>query len=103
MREWGLTPPQWRDLSDEDREEMLQESALVCPSCGNLRSVCSVEGGDWYPQQTTCYATAVRELVVRKVHKKYSSEPGTSGLHPLDGVSIAVSEVDLDPDDDFFD
>jgi hypothetical protein len=37
MREWGLTPPQWRDLPEDDRDLLLAESALVCPSCGNLR------------------------------------------------------------------
>jgi hypothetical protein len=41
MRLWGLTPPQWRELPEDDRDEMLEEHAAYCPSCGQLRSICS--------------------------------------------------------------
>lgn len=103
MREWGLTPPLWRELSEADRDLMLAESALVCSSCGNLKSVCSQPGLRLYPQREECYVTAAQELVMRRLHKKYAREPGTDSLHALDGVSVWMAEADLRPDDPFFD
>lgn len=103
MREWGLTPPQWRELSDDDRDLMVAESELVCQSCGGLKSVCSTSGLELYPQRDECMVAATRALVWRRAQKKYKQEPGTAELHPLDGVSVWLSEVDLNPDDDFFD
>lgn len=102
MRLWGLTPPQWRALPEEDREEMLEEYAAYCPKCGNLRSVCSDPTRAWYPQRSMCYPSASLELVQRKLQERHKkSEPGTTTLHPLDGMSVWVSEFDLTPDDDF--
>ena len=101
MRLWGLTPPQWRALSDEDREEMLDEHHLVCPSCGNLRAVCSDPGVAWYPQRTMCYASASLEVVRRKLTKKHEKARPSEALHPLDGMGVWVSQYDLTPDDSF--
>lgn len=103
MREWGLTPPQWRDLPDADRDLMVAESELVCQSCGGLKSVCSTSGLELYPQRDECMVAATRALVWRRLHKKYKQEPGTEEMHPLDGLGVWFSEVNLDPEDDFFD
>lgn len=72
----------------------------ICPSCGNLRAVCSDPNVPLYPQRRMCYATAVRDLTVRRLQKKHKAEPGEE-LHPLDGLSVWVSPEDLTPDDDF--
>lgn len=103
MREWGLTPPQWRDLSEDDRDLMVAESALVCQQCGNLKSFCSTDGRELYPQREECFVTAARDLTMRRLHKKYSREPSAESLHPMDGVSVWMAEYDRDPDDKFFD
>lgn len=80
---------------------MLAEHDLVCPNCGNLRSVCSDPTRDWYPQRSMCYATASREVVLRRLQKKHEkTEPGLT-LHPLDGMSVWVAQDDLTPNDDF--
>lgn len=82
---------------------MLAESVLVCPSCGNLKSFCSEPGLALYPQREECFVTATRELAIRRARAKNKHEPGTLALHPLDGLSVWVSDVDLNPDDEFFD
>lgn len=82
---------------------MLAESALVCPSCGNLKSYCSQQGLELYPQREECFVTAARDLAIRRVRGKFKQEPDASGLHPLDGVSVWMSDRDLNPDDEFFD
>jgi hypothetical protein len=73
----------------------------VCPDCGNLRSVCSDPERAFYPQRRMCYATAVRELTLRRLQAKHKQEPGIDDLHPLDGMGVYVSPDDLTPDDDF--
>lgn len=89
-------------MAEEERDEWLAYFAEVCPSCGNLRSVCSDPSRDWFPQRTMCYATASRDLVIRRLRKKHEKkEPGTKDLHPFDGMDVWVSEFDLTPDDDF--
>jgi hypothetical protein len=100
-RDWGLTPSQFRALPDEDRDLMLAEKELVCPSCGNLRSLCSDPNVPWYPQRSTCYATASLEVVRRRLRKKHEKDEPGSKLHPLDGMGVWVSQFDLTPDDDF--
>lgn len=82
---------------------MLAEDEVVCPSCGNLREVCSDPNRNWYPQKVTCYASADRELTMRRLQAKYKAEPGTRSLHPFDGVSVWMSEHDFQPDETFFD
>lgn len=72
----------------------------ICTSCGNLRSVCSDPNVPLYPQRAVCYATAVKELTVRRLRKKYPKDPGDE-LHDLDGVGVWVSPHDLSPEDDF--
>lgn len=103
MRLWGLTPPQWRELPEVDRDLMLAESELVCPNCGNLRSVCSDPDIPWYPQRSECYASAAKDLTWRRLRKRYQQEPDVSRLHPLDGVNVWMSEHDFAPDETFFD
>lgn len=81
---------------------MLAEHDLVCQSCGNLRSVCSQEDVDWYPQRSVCNATAARELAMRQFHAKHANtKPSPDDYHPADGMSLWVSDLDLTPDDDF--
>lgn len=83
---------------------MLAEDALVCDQCGNLRSVCSDKSVEWIPQREVCYATADRELTMRRLQAKFKNrEPGTRTLHPFDGVSIWMSQDDWRPDEKFFD
>lgn len=87
-------------MGDDDREEWLAYFAAVCPSCGGLRSECSDPTRDLYPQRSTCWPTAVRESVVRQLQERHEkAKPNEAGLKPLDGVSIWVSEYDLNPDD----
>lgn len=73
----------------------------ICPQCGNLKSVCSDPDRPVYPQRTMCYVSAVKELTVRRVQKKYTQEPGIDGLHPTDGMSVWASPEDYSPDDEF--
>ena len=98
---WGLTPPAFRALSDDDQAEMIAYVVDICPSCGNLKSVCSDPDRPFYPQRSMCYATAVRELTSRRLRAKHKGEPGTQDLHPLDGMGLWASPEDHTPDDDF--
>lgn len=66
--------------------------------------MCSSPESVWYPQRSVCWATATRELVQRKLHEKHKKdEPGPKKYHPLDGVSVWVSQHDLTPEDNFLD
>lgn len=100
-RSWGYTLQAWRDLPDADRDLLLEHERLVCRSCGNLRSVCSNPDVAWYPQRTMCYATAAREVTTRRLTEKHKGRKPGADLHPLDGMAVWVSDVDLTPDDDF--
>lgn len=62
--------------------------------------MCSDPERDWFPQRTMCYPTAARELVGRRLLEKHKKAPGTDP-HPLDGMSVWVSQDDLTPDDGF--
>lgn len=73
----------------------------VCPSCGNLRSVCSDPERSWYPQREMCYASAALEVTQRRLVAKHEKKKRGSDLHPLDGMRVWISEDDLTPDDDF--
>lgn len=77
----------------------------VCSYCGNLRSVCADPNVDWYPYRSTCYATAAREVVLRRLQKKHAKSPQHEALdlHPLDGMHVGVSTENHNPDDDFID
>ena len=100
-RFWGLTPGQFRDLSDDEQDEMTAYMTDVCPSCGNLRSVCSDPERAWYPQREMCYASAATELTRRRLAKRYEDKPpGTADLHDTDGMRLWSSQEDLTPDDD---
>lgn len=78
--------------------------AAICPQCGRLRSVCEDPATPWYPQRSTCWASAAQEVVLRKLHDKHEkSTPDGAGYLPTDGVSVWVSDQDLTPDDNFLD
>lgn len=75
---------------------MLAGQALICPQCGNLRSVCSDDSVDWHPQETYCYATAAVTWKWRKLREEYPAELKIDGAHALDGLSVWASDLDLD-------
>lgn len=81
---------------------MTAAHSLIC-SCGNLRSVCSNPDVDWHPQESVCWATATRQWGVRRLqdqHKDFDyearDERGEPLMSPLDGVSVWVSDVDIE-------
>lgn len=75
----------------------------VCPSCGNLRSVCSDPTVPWYPQRSVCYASAAREQVWRMTRDRYGHpEPTQKTAHKTDGLVWLTTQHDLTPQDDFF-
>lgn len=77
--------------------------AEVCSSCGNLRSVCSDPNIDWHPRISTCYATASREWGDRRLAEKYKDWKSDSVHdHPLDGVTVWVSQEPPSEDEDEF-
>lgn len=96
-----MTPSAFRALSEDDQAEMIAYVTEVCPSCGNLRSVCSNPEQSFYPQRRMCYSTAVRELTARRLRAKHKSDPGTDDLHALDGMAVWIATEDLTPEDDF--
>lgn len=96
-----MTPSQFAALPAEDRELMLAEDELVCQSCGRLRSVCSDPSVKNYPQRSMCYVTAAEEVTWRRVRDKHKDNTPGKDPHPLDGMSIWMSEQDLTPDDRF--
>lgn len=75
---------------------------MLCPNCGNLRSVCSDPDTDWYPQRLWCGATATRDMVTRRWHDKHrEAKPDSLGFLPTDGAMFWASTEDLTPDDEF--
>lgn len=91
-----------RALPEDERDEMFAAYSLIC-SCGNLRSVCSDPDVDWHPQESVCWASATRQWGVRRLqeqHKGFDYEArddrGEPLMSPLDGVSVWVSDVDLE-------
>jgi len=106
-----MTLGKFRALPDDERDEMVAAHVLVCSQCGNLRSVCSDPAMDWHPQESVCWPTATRQWGVRRLqdeHKDFDlkarDERGELRMSPLDGVSVWVSDVDLEalsnPQDD---
>ena len=86
---------------DGERDAQHALDLLVCPSCGNLRSVCSDPARDWHPHESVCWPTATREWGVRRLQAKHEKvEVSDDALHPLDGVSVWVA--DEPPEDDPF-
>lgn len=76
---------------------MLAGHALICPQCGNLRSVCSNPDIDWHPQESYCYSTAAVQWRWRKLHEEYPAEAKVAtGEHPLDGLNVWASDLDLE-------
>lgn len=92
----------WNDEM-RDHAEALYEAKrnLICPKCGNLRSVCSDPNVPWYPQRSTCYATAVEEATRRAWHDKLDGKHYDRTPQPRDGTHVWASRQDLTPDDDF--
>lgn len=74
----------------------------LCPSCGNLKSVCSDPTMPWYPQRSVCYATAAREQVWRMTWERYGRPEQKDAKHVTDGLSWWLHREDLTPEDDFF-
>ena len=51
---------------------------------------------DWHPQESVCWPSASIEWGLRVLQEKYKGkQPGPDALHPLDGVSVWASDVDL--------
>jgi hypothetical protein len=90
----------FRALPDAEQDEMTAYTTEVCPNCGNLRSVCSNPETPWYPQQSTCYASAARDRVWRAIHDKHKQPKGMAE-HFADGKVVWMSQHDLTPDDTF--
>lgn len=89
-------------MEQESWTALAEYEAAVCPSCGNLRAVCSDPGVGWYPQRDMCYASAAREGVLRQLQRKHAEDkPNKDGLLPTDGMGVWVSTEDLTPGDDF--
>lgn len=81
----------------------MHEDALVCRSCGNLRSVCSDPSIDHHPRTSVCWPTATREWAKRRLQETYKDEkPASVQLHPLDGLSVYTTEIPPPPDEDEF-
>lgn len=81
---------------------MLAHDALVCGSCGNLRSVCSDESGEWHPHKGVCYVSASVEWGKRRLQSRYEKVPADGdSLHPLDGAFVYPSLFAPVGDDEF--
>lgn len=77
----------------------MAHNALVCRQCGNLRSVCSDPTIDWHPDTATCWPTATQQWGLRRLAKKHeNAKPDDTALHPLDGVTLWVSQVEPEQD-----
>ncbi len=96
-----MVPSQFDALSPDDREIMLAEDELVCSQCGNLRSVCANPEVGLYPQRSMCYFTAAEAVTWRRIHAKHEDNKPGKAPHPLDGMSVWMSDQDLTPEDDF--
>ena len=76
----------------------------ICPSCGNLKSICSDPENDLYPQRRVCHVEASQKMIRRRVDahfKQHEPSHKNGWVHPTDGWSIWMSLVDSTPDDDF--
>lgn len=82
---------------------MFEAEALICPKCGNPREVCSNPDGQWYPQRSTCYATAMLNVAEWRWSEKHKGAERTKekAFLPTDGVTVWVSDMDLTPKDKF--
>lgn len=80
---------------------MYEAEFLICKECGNLLEVCSDPTRPWYPQRTTCYASAVTAVKQREYDAKHPGEPPLGALGPHDGVRLWSSTENLTPDDHF--
>lgn len=85
------------------RELLLARHALICQRCGNLRSECSDPARDWHPQESVCWASATTAWGLRRLQNKHKGfkydeldSRGEPLMSPLDGVSVWVSEYDLE-------
>lgn len=93
----------WDDEQRAEAEALFEaERFLICPKCGNERSVCSDPTRPWYPQRSICYASAVSEQANWLFHEKNPSKrtPDKPGL-VTDGTHVWAATEDLTPEDDF--
>ena len=84
-------------------------------SCGHPVEVCSDPDRDWFPQRNICYATRERAAAAALWAQMHAERPYHDGTESLfsekrtratpyrydEGVTLFVSEVDLNPDDQF--
>jgi hypothetical protein len=107
VAEWVTQTEVEFDTAERDSWYALREIRdATCPYCGNLKVVCSqpdgLDGRGYYPQRTICYISAAKEAADRRwreLHKDVSPDP--NGTHPMDGVYVWASPLNLTPDDDF--
>lgn len=92
-----------------------QADRLKCSQCGGDPKTCGDAGKPWFPQRNVCYSTMELQAAHWRYGELHKDEPfhdgtftswsGTRSLaHPYnyaDGVTISVSPMDLNPDDDF--
>lgn len=79
---------------------LLAHYDLICPRCGNLRSICSDPNIDWHPHESVCWPSATAEWGMRRLRKKHPDEKEVGGaLHPLDGVRVFAADAppEVDP------
>lgn len=90
-------------MPDDDRALLLAHNDLICRSCGNLRSECSDPAIDWHPRKTVCFSSAASQWALRQLQEKHPpSKKADDGAHPLDGVSVWVSQVEPPEGEDEF-
>lgn len=81
-------------MPSDDRDLLLAHHELVCPRCGNLRSVCSDPSVDWHPHSVVCWPSATAEWGLRRLQRIHKSvKADGDGLHPLDGVRVVAAPV----------
>lgn len=96
----------WDDAARKHAEAALLAADLICPKCGNLRSICSNPDLTAYPTPSTCHVSAVREQAERMwqaVREGKSPESVMAAGLPqaTDGTHIWASLEDLAPESNF--
>lgn len=96
-----VTEPRFDDDERELWVALHEHEQSLCPRCGRPTTVCSDPLQPWWPQRTTCWATAAKEVAQRQFHANHEEHgPNDRGYLPQDGVSIWVASADLTPSDD---
>lgn len=87
----------------------------TCGHCGHLIEECADPERLWYPQRVICYATRERAAAAALYAKLHEDKPYHDGdeliwsekrsrltpYHYDDGVTIIVTDWDMNPDDEF--